>query len=110
MNLAAALDTNALRRPDHPAIITRNKIITHKAFREMVCRRATHLVGLGVTQGDIVGVNLKDNPEHLAALFALARIGAASLPMDWRWTVEEKTRLAQLTRDHLLARLQVHNP
>ncbi len=95
MNLAEALDTNALRRPDLPAIITRDITITHEEFREMVCRRATHLVELGVVQGDIVGVNLKDNPEHLAALFALARIGAAALPMDWRWTVEEKSRLTE---------------
>ena len=95
MNLAQALDSNALRRPNLPAVITRDMIITHRKFREMVCRRATQLVELGVTQGDIVGVNLKDNPEHLAALFALARIGAAALPMDWRWTVEEKSRLTE---------------
>ena len=95
MNLAEALDTNALRRPGLPAVITRDVIITHAKFRDMVCRRAARLADLGVLQGDIVGVNMKDNPEHLAALFALARIGAAALPMDWRWTVEEKSRLAE---------------
>ncbi|PPR12242.1 MAG: Long-chain-fatty-acid--CoA ligase [Alphaproteobacteria bacterium MarineAlpha11_Bin1] len=93
MNLAKALDTNALRRPDQPAVITHEIVISHKEFREIVCRRATHLAEIGVTRGDIVGINLKDNPEHLAALFALARIGAAALPMDWRWTIEEKSRL-----------------
>ena len=95
MNLAEPLDTNALRRPGLPAVVTRDIVITHAEFRDMVCRRATRLAELGVTRGDIVGVNLKDNPEHLAALFALARIGAAALPMDWRWTVEEKSRLAE---------------
>jgi acyl-CoA synthetase (AMP-forming)/AMP-acid ligase II len=95
MNLAEALDGNALRRPDAAAVITPEETITHAAFRDMVCRRATRLAGLGVTRGDIVGVNLKDTPEHLAALFALARLGAAALPMDWRWTVEEKSRLAE---------------
>ena len=90
MNLAEPLDTNALRRPDRPAVVTRDIVITHSEFRDMVCRRATRLAELGVARGDIVGVNLKDNPEHLAALFALARIGAAALPMDWRWTVEEE--------------------
>ncbi|MEE2997410.1 MAG: class I adenylate-forming enzyme family protein [Pseudomonadota bacterium] len=95
MNLAEALDTNAMRRPGLPAVITSDIIITHREFREMVVRLASHLANLGVVRDDIVGVNLKDNPEHLAALFALARIGAAALPMDWRWTVEEKSRLAE---------------
>ena len=88
MNLAEPLDTNAFEAT-WPAVVTRDIVITHSEFRDMVCRRATRLAELGVSRGDIVGVNLKDNPEHLAALFALARIGAAALPMDWRWTVEE---------------------
>jgi long-chain acyl-CoA synthetase len=95
MNLAEALDQNALRRPHAPAIVTPDATISHAEFRDMVCRRAAHLSALGVQRDDIVGVNLKDTPEHLAALFALARIGAAALPMDWRWTVDEKTRLAE---------------
>ena len=82
MNLAEALDTNASRRPCQPAVITRDRVITHSEFRDMVCRRAAHLANLGVVRSDIVGVNLKDTPENLAALFALARIGAAALPMD----------------------------
>ena len=95
MNLAEALDQNALRRPQTPAVITPDETIDHAAFRDMVCRRAAYLSSLGVGRDDIVGVNLKDTPEHLAALFALARIGAAALPMDWRWGVDEKTRLAE---------------
>ena len=102
MNLAEALDQNALRRPGVPAVITPDETISHAAFRDMVCRRAAHLSALGVARDDIVGVNLKDTPEHLAALFALARIGAAALPMDWRWTVEEKSRLAEFFRPRLV--------
>lgn len=95
MNLAEALDQNARRRPRAPAVITATETITHAEFRDMVCRRAAYLSSIGVARDDIVGVNLKDTPEHLAALFALARLGAAALPMDWRWTAEEKTRLAE---------------
>lgn len=95
MNLAEALDQNARRRPRSPAVITPSETISHAEFRDMVCRRSAYLSSLGVGRDDIAGVNLKDTPEHLAALFALARIGAAALPMDWRWTAEEKTRLAE---------------
>ena len=94
MNLAEALDTNALRRPDRPAIIAGGRIVSHAAFRDAVCRWAAYLDSLGIRRNDIVGVNLKDTPEHLMALFALARLGAAALPMDWRWTLDEKSRLA----------------
>ena len=102
MNLAKALDTNALRRPDIPAVITSAISISHADFRDMVCRRATYLSSWGISRNDIVGVNLKDNPEHLAMLFALARIGAAALPMDWRWTVEEKSRLTTFFEPRLV--------
>ena len=102
MNLAEALDQHALRRPRAPAVITADGTIDHAGFRDMVCRRAAHLASLGVERDDIVGVNLKDTPEHLAALFALARIGAAALPMDWRWTVDEKSRLAEFFKPRLV--------
>ena len=65
----------------------------------------------GISRDDIVGVNLKDNPEHLAMLFALARIGAAALPMDWRWTVEEKSRLTTFFEPRLvLSKSMTHLP
>lgn len=102
MNLAEALDQNARRRPRTPAVITQSETITHAQFRDMVCRRSAYLASLGVQRDDIVGVNLKDTPEHLAALFALARIGAAALPMDWRWTTEEKTRLAEFFKPRIV--------
>jgi acyl-CoA synthetase (AMP-forming)/AMP-acid ligase II len=102
MNLAEALDQNALRRPRAPAVITADGTIDHAGFRDMVCRRAAHLASLGVERDDIVGVNLKDTPEHLAALFAVARIGAAALPMDWRWTIDEKSRLAEFFKPRLV--------
>ncbi|CAN0572195.1 unnamed protein product, partial [Laminaria digitata] len=102
MNLAEALDQNALRRPGAPAVITAHETISHAEFRDWVCRLAAHLSALGVARDDIVGVNLNDTPAHLAALFALARIGAAALPMDWRWTVEEKSRLAEFFAPRLV--------
>jgi len=102
MNLAEALDQNARRRPQTPAVITPTETISHAAFRDMVCRRAAYLSSIGAQRDDIVGVNLKDTPEHLAALFALARIGAAALPMDWRWTTDEKARLTEFFKPRIV--------
>ncbi len=94
MNLADALENNARRRPDHPAVIDRDRVLSHRALFDLVCRWSSGLADLGVAPGDIVGVNLRDTTEHLIALYAIARAGAAILPMDWRWTDEEKSRVA----------------
>ena len=42
----------------------------------------------------MVGVALGDDADHVVALLAVAWLGAVILPMDVRWTVEEKRRLA----------------
>lgn len=94
MNLADALENNAHRRPDHPAVIDGERVLSHLALFDLVCRWSSGLADLGVAPGDIVGVNLRDTTEHLIALYAIARAGAAILPMDWRWTEEEKSRVA----------------
>lgn len=96
MNLSDAIDTNARRRPDYPAIVRRDGgVITYRDYGLWVRRWATVLVADGIGPGDIVGVNLKDTADHLVALYAVARAGAAILPMDWRWTIDEKSRIAQ---------------
>lgn len=96
MNLANAIETNARRRPDHPAIIARNgQVMTYRDYGNAVRRWASVLRGKNLGPGDIIGLNLKDTPEHLIALYAIARSGAAILPMDWRWTDEEKARIAE---------------
>lgn len=96
MNLSDAIETNARRRPDHPAIIRRDgSALTHREYGLSVRRWASVLVADGIGPGHIVGVNLKDTADHLIALYAIARAGAAILPMDWRWTNDEKDRIAR---------------
>lgn len=94
MNLADAIENNACRRPDHPAVIDGTRVFTYQAFFGQVRRWASAIADLGVGANDIVGINLRDNAEHLIALYGVARTGAAVLPMDWRWTVDEKSRVA----------------
>ena len=102
MNLAQALDLNAARRPQKPAIVTPSQTITQSEFRNMVCRCANQFLNMGISKGDIVGINLGDTADHLSALYALARIGAIALPMDWRWTISEKNRLAEFFKPCLI--------
>ena len=94
MNLADILPNHAARRPEHPAIIAPDRTVTHGDYDRLVRQWAARLEDLGVKAGDIVGLNLKDTVEHLIALYAIPRLAAAILPMDWRWTAEEKERIA----------------
>jgi len=96
MNLSDSIETNARRRPNHPAIVQQDgSIISYRDYGLAVRRWASLLNADGIGPGDIVGVNLKDTADHLIALYAIARAGAAILPMDWRWTNDEKDRIAR---------------
>jgi acyl-CoA synthetase (AMP-forming)/AMP-acid ligase II len=94
MNLAEALDIHAAARPDHPAIVAGDGIVSHADFAQAVRTTAGRLAAAGIAAGDVVGVCLKDTVDHLVANFALARLGAIILPMDWRWTPVEKLSAA----------------
>jgi acyl-CoA synthetase (AMP-forming)/AMP-acid ligase II len=85
---------NARRRPAHHAIVDRRHTITYAELAVLVAKTARHLQELGVTQGSTVGVALRDDADHVIALLAVAALGAVILPIDVRWTAEEKRRLA----------------
>ncbi|OWU81912.1 class I adenylate-forming enzyme family protein [Phaeobacter sp. 22II1-1F12B] len=95
MNLAESLEIHAVARPDHPAVISGDTVLTHAEFAAHVRALAAGLAAQGIVAGDLVGVCLNDTIDHLAANYAVVRLGAILLPMDCRWTQEEKERLAE---------------
>jgi len=94
VNLADALDIHAKARPSHPALIDGDLTLTHAAFAARVRRMAAWVLGLGLPADQPVGVCLADTAQHVVALYALARAGLAILPMDARWTEEERRNVA----------------
>src|SRR5262245_36987703 len=93
-NVCDAIFHNARRRPAHAAIIDRDRTITYAELADQVLRTSGHLQAVGARAGDIVGVALGDDADHIVALLAVAWLGAVILPMDVRWTEEEKRRIA----------------
>ena len=94
LNVADGIFHNARRRGLHPAIVDVARTITYAELAELITGTAGHLAATGVKPGDMIGIALGDNSEHIIALLATAWLGAVILPMDVRWTPEEKRRLA----------------
>ena len=101
LNVADGIFHNARRRPSHPAIVDGARTITYAELAGLISRTAGHLADVGTRPGDMIGVALGDDADHVVALLAIAWLGAIILPMDVRWTVEEKRRIAS----HFGARL-----
>lgn len=93
-NLAMLVDQHAHSRPTHPAICWQDETISYAQFAKMVRQYADSLADSGVHQGSLVGIGLKDHPAHLAMLFAVMRLGAVIVPVDWRWSKDETASLA----------------
>jgi acyl-CoA synthetase (AMP-forming)/AMP-acid ligase II len=102
MNLAEALEIHARATPDRAAVIHGERSVSHGEFAGRVRTMAGVLAANGVEAGALIGVCLKDTIEHLVLIYALARVGAVMLPMDWRWTEGEKRRLVAHFRPTVL--------
>lgn len=101
-NIALALEENARRRGSHPAIIEGARSITYQELDPMVRRIAGVLSDQGVGEGSIIGVCLPDSADHLMINYAIARLGAVILPLDWRWTEAEKANVAAFFKVSLI--------
>ncbi len=95
MNIVDLITRNAATDPDRPAIIDGDRSISFRELAVLVNRTASHLLGLGIKADDRVGIALKDSVDHVIAILAVARIGAAIVPVDWRARPAEKQRLAE---------------
>ncbi|MBL8835714.1 MAG: AMP-binding protein, partial [Alphaproteobacteria bacterium] len=81
MNIADSLDLSARARPHHPAIEDGDRIVSYAELSALTGRAQTALRAAGVGPGERVVVALPDSPEHVAVIFALARLGAVSLSL-----------------------------
>ena len=95
MNLASILLRHATARPNHPAIVEGEATLGHAAAAGLIARYAAQLARHGVGTGDRVGLALRDSCDHLLLHYAVAWLGATIVPVDYRWTVPEKTSVTR---------------
>lgn len=70
--------------PDRLAVVAGDTRLTYRAFGERVERLGSALQALGVQPGDRVAILDKNGPAFLELYFAIPRIGAVCVPLNYR--------------------------
>lgn len=83
MTLSQSLDLAASRFRDRPLVIGDDRSITYGEIQRWSRELASGLIGLGVGRGDHVAIVLGNYPEFVALKYAIARIGAVSVPINY---------------------------
>ena len=90
------LAASASSRPDHPAVLDRDRTLTYGELDDRAGRIASVLATWGVGHGDRVALWLDKSADAVAAIYGVLRLGAAYVPIDPGAPVE---RVAYVLRD-----------
>ena len=81
--LDALLDQTAREFPQRPFVITDNRSWTYLEIKTWSERIAAGLVASGVKAGDHVALVLANYPEFVAVKFAISKVGAVAVPINF---------------------------
>ena len=94
--LAGIIRQMAAERPDAPAITYEDATITYEGLDERSSRVGNALVASGVKPGDRVTILDKNAPSFYEIEFGVAKVGAITVPVNWRLAPAE---IAHVVRD-----------
>jgi fatty-acyl-CoA synthase len=75
LTIADWIERWANTRPDAPAILHEERIVTYRMLDEGANRYASWAQGEGVTKGDVVALLMENRPEYVMAWLGLMKIG-----------------------------------
>ncbi|MGE0747424.1 MAG: class I adenylate-forming enzyme family protein [Rhodospirillales bacterium] len=102
MLLGDLLRLAAARHPRKPALVFGAAVQTFAALEAAANRLAYAVIGLGLGPGDTVGILARNRPEHVAALFGVARTGCVLAALSPLSAPEELARMLALADVRLL--------
>ncbi len=76
-------------RPDHLAIVLPHRRATYGELRDRAMTRALALQALGIRAGDHVGLLLPTGMDFVESMFAIALLGAVTVPINARYQPPE---------------------
>jgi fatty-acyl-CoA synthase len=71
-------------QPEKRALISEGRPFTYREFNQRTNQLCHHLLGTGVRKGERVAVLLHNCHQYLEIFFALSKIGAILVPLNWR--------------------------
>jgi len=80
---------NARKFPGREAVVYGNTRLTYREFNARINRLAHALMDMGINKGEKVAILLFNCNQYLEAYFALAKIGAIAVPLNFRLHPEE---------------------
>jgi long-chain acyl-CoA synthetase len=89
VNLAQLLTDSAGRRPDHPALDCQGQRLTYGELDARVDSVARGLARAGLGPGEVCVLMMPNSPEWVACYYALAKLGAVCLPVNFLYRTEE---------------------
>lgn len=89
MNIVEALEINTARQPLHEALHYEDRRYNYFEFNESVNKLANGLLEQGVKKGDHAAMLMKNSDYFAITYFALAKIGAVIVPMNFRLVAKE---------------------
>jgi long-chain acyl-CoA synthetase len=89
MNISSLLIESAARRPEHPAIRFFEQTITYEGLNKQVDRLSHGFVHVGLHPKDVCVLMMPNSPEWAIVYYALAKIGAVVLPVNFLYRVGE---------------------
>lgn len=89
ITLWSVLDYYAAENPEQVATLFEGEATTYAGLRARADALARTLVASGYGQGVRIGYLGKNSDRYFALLFAVARIGAILVPLNWRLAAEE---------------------
>lgn len=101
-NFSETLRIQAVRRADREALVDGDSRWTYAGLDAEVDRHAAALLAAGITASDLVGVLGRNHATYVIELLALARIGAVSVPLNWRLHAYEQAYVVDQAGIHCL--------
>ncbi|MGQ0696788.1 MAG: AMP-binding protein [Panacagrimonas sp.] len=83
MTISQQLDAMTERHAERPLVITDGRSFSYREIQQWSCRIAAGLLKLGVQARDHVAVVMANYPEFVALKYAIARVGAVAVPVNF---------------------------
>lgn len=90
------LHASVRHSPEATSFIYRDQPVSYKELQDRVARCAAGLARLGIGRGDTFGVVMRNCPEFVTLFFALTRLGAVLVPVNF---LEKGERLGFIFKD-----------